>query len=79
MAERIPLSSLPIGSRAIVRDFPKAGAAALRLRELGVLPGVVITLVRAAPLGDPLEIKVRGFNLTLRKTEAENVLVEPQI
>ena len=45
--------------------------------EIGVLPGISITLVRAAPLGDPLEIQVRGYNLTLRKSEAEHVLVEP--
>jgi Fe2+ transport system protein FeoA len=44
---------------------------------MGVLPGISITLVRAAPLGDPLEIQVRGYNLTLRKSEAEHVLVEP--
>jgi Fe2+ transport system protein FeoA len=44
---------------------------------MGVLPGISITLVRTAPLGDPLEIQVRGYNLTLRKSEAENVMVEP--
>ena len=43
---------------------------------MGVLPGTTVTLIRTAPLGDPLEIKVRGYNLTLRKTEAEHVLVE---
>jgi ferrous iron transport protein A len=43
---------------------------------MGLLPGTAITLVRAAPLGDPLEIKVRGYHLTLRKSEAEHVLVE---
>jgi ferrous iron transport protein A len=43
---------------------------------MGVLPGVAITLLRTAPLGDPMEIRVRGYNLTLRKSEAEFVLVE---
>jgi Fe2+ transport system protein FeoA len=43
---------------------------------MGVLPGVAITLLRTAPLGDPLEIQVRGYNLTLRKSEAEHVMVE---
>jgi Fe2+ transport system protein FeoA len=43
---------------------------------MGVLPGVAITLVRTAPFGDPLEIRVRGYNLTLRKSEAEHVMVE---
>ena len=77
MAAPIKLSELTIGSSATVREFPKTGAAFLRLREMGLLAGTRLTLVRAAPLGDPLEIKVRGYNLTLRKSEADHVLVEP--
>lgn len=77
MADVIKLSQLAVGTAATVREFPKAGTAALRLREMGVLPGTTVTLVRTAPLGDPLEIKVRGYHLTLRKSEAEHVLVEP--
>lgn len=71
----IPLSQLPVGATATVREFPKTGTAFLRLREMGLLPGTPVTLVRAAPLGDPLEIKIRGYHLTLRKSEAEHVLV----
>jgi ferrous iron transport protein A len=71
------LSELAIGADATVRELPKQGSAFLRLREMGLLPGTRITLVRTAPLGDPIEIKVRGYNLTLRKSEAEHVTVEP--
>jgi len=77
MATSIELSALAVGASAVVRDFPKTGAAFLRLREMGLLPGTRVTLVRTAPLGDPLEIKIRGYNLTLRKSEAAHVLVEP--
>lgn len=77
MAAVVKLSQLPIGSSATVREFPKTGASSLRLREMGVLVGTKITLLRTAPLGDPLEIKIRGYHLTLRKSEAEHVLVEP--
>ncbi len=77
MGDSIKLSELAIGARAIIREFPKTGTASLRLREMGLLPGTSLTLLRAAPLGDPLEIKIRGYNLTLRKTEAAHVLVEP--
>lgn len=70
------LSELPPGASAIVREFPKNGAAFLRLREMGLLAGTHVTFVRAAPLGDPLEIKVRGYHLTLRKSEAEHIIVE---
>jgi ferrous iron transport protein A len=76
MESKIKLSQLAIGSRAVVRELPSQGPASLRLREMGVLPGVAITLVRTAPFGDPLEIQVRGYNLTLRKSEAEHVMVE---
>jgi ferrous iron transport protein A len=77
MGASIKLSELPIGAHAVIREFPKTGAASVRLREMGLLPGTSITLLRAAPLGDPLEIKVRGYHLTLRKSEAAHVLVEP--
>ncbi|HEU5081432.1 MAG TPA: FeoA family protein [Opitutaceae bacterium] len=77
MAELVKLSLLPVGASATVRDFPKQGSAFLRLREMGLLVGTTLKLVRTAPLGDPLEIKVRGYHLTLRKSEAEHVLVEP--
>ena len=77
MAATLPLSALTVGSSAVVRDFPKASAAFVRLREMGLLAGARVTLVRTAPLGDPIEIKLRGSHLTLRKTEADHVLVEP--
>ena len=77
MAAPIKLSVLPVGSSAVIREFPKTGNAFLRLREMGLLAGTVLTLVRTAPLGDPIEIKLRGYHLTLRKSEADHVLVEP--
>jgi ferrous iron transport protein A len=71
------LSELAVGASAVVRDFPKSGPAFIRLREMGLLAGTPITLVRTAPLGDPIEIKLRGYHLTLRKSEADHVLVDP--
>ena len=73
----IKLSDLAVGASAVVREFPITGAAFVRLREMGLLAGTRIMLIRAAPLGDPLEFKLRGYHLTLRKSEAEHVLVEP--
>jgi ferrous iron transport protein A len=73
------LSELAVGATAVVREFPRSGAAFVRLREMGLLAGTPVTLVRTAPLGDPLEIKVRGYHLTLRKSEAEHVVVEPAV
>ena len=72
----IKLSELPVGQTATVRELPKSGTFIIRLREMGLLAGTKISLVRIAPLGDPIEIKLRGYHLTLRKTEAEHILVE---
>ena len=71
------LSELAVGASAVVREFAKTGATFVRLREMGLVIGTRVTLVRTAPLGDPLELKVRGYHLTLRKTEAAEILVEP--
>jgi ferrous iron transport protein A len=76
MTALLKLSELAVGTSAVVREFPKQGSAYLRLREMGLMPGTSLTLIRTAPLGDPLEVKVRGYNLTLRKSEAEHILVE---
>jgi hypothetical protein len=73
---RLTLAQLSAGDTAKVGEFPKAGIVFLRLREMGLLAGTPITLVRTAPMGDPLEIKIRGYRLSLRKSEAEQILVE---
>jgi len=71
------LSTLALGKTAVVKELLKTDTTSLRLREMGILVGTKIILVRSAPLGDPLEIIVRGYHLTLRKSEAELILVEP--
>ncbi len=78
MSETIQLSDLPTGQEAIVAALPSGVAGLTRLREMGVLPGTRIQLVRRAPLGDPLEIAVRGSLLSLRQKEAEMIEVTPQ-
>lgn len=70
-----PLTSCPIGTLAAVAEINVPSAGRARLMEMGLLVGTKVELVRFAPLGDPVEIKVRGYNLTLRKSEAEQILV----
>ena len=72
------LAQLAVGASATIRAFPQAGPAFTRLREMGLLPGTRVTLVRVAPLGDPLEIQVRGYRLSLRKSEAALVEVDAE-
>lgn len=77
MDSAIKLSELATGSSAVISTFSSDAPGLLRLRELGVLPGTRITLVRRAPLGDPIEISVRGSLLSLRKQEAQLIEVTP--
>lgn len=70
------LTSLPIGHKAKVLAVHGSGAITKRLMEMGIVPGVTVRVVKSAPFGDPLEIRVRGYNLAMRKTEAQAIEVE---
>ena len=70
------LSSTPIGQRVAVTRIDGADEVALRLMEMGLTPGVGIEVIGAAPLGDPIEVEVRGYRLSLRRSEAARVEVE---
>ena len=74
-ADPQPLTSLALGATATVAEIKVPEKA--RLLEMGLLVGTPIELIRFAPLGDPVEIKVRGYHLTLRKHEAEQIWVRP--
>ncbi len=73
------LTSLQVGSSATVIEIKIPPADRARLLEMGLLVGTPVQLVRFAPLGDPVEIKVRGYNLTLRKHEAEQIFVKANL
>ena len=73
----VPLDALKAGSEAEIVSMASGNPMLQRLRELGLLPGTRIKLVRFAPLGDPLEILVRGSRLCLRRTEANEISVQP--
>ena len=72
-----PLTALPVGTAATVAEIKVPPEHRSRLLEMGLLVGTAVELVRFAPLGDPVEIKVRGYHLTLRKHEADLILVQP--
>ncbi len=73
-----PLTSLSFGASATVTEINVSAAGRSRLMEMGLLVGTKVELVRFAPMGDPVEIKVRGYHLTLRKNEAEQILVSAE-
>jgi ferrous iron transport protein A len=71
-----PLSELDPGERGKVTAIGGDADAVRRLMDLGLIRGTTLELVRRAPLGDPLEVRLRGFMLTLRRSEAEHITVE---
>ena len=73
----VPLASLAPGSRGVVTEIRIPAHQRGRLLEMGMLVGTTLELVRFAPLGDPVEVRLRGYNLSLRKHEADLVLVRP--
>jgi len=71
------LKQLTVGDSARVVGFDRTSKAyRKRLLAMGLTPGTEFNVVRYAPLGDPVEIKLRGFSLTLRKHEAEALVIE---
>ncbi len=70
------LSDFTIGESGIVKFVSGEGRLRRRLFDMGITPGAQVYLRKKAPLGDPIEINIRGYELTLRKSEAELVLCE---
>lgn len=70
------LDQFKIGETGRVEKVTGEGRLRRRLFDMGVTPGAIIYLRKKAPLGDPLEVTIRGYELTLRKSEAELVLLE---
>ena len=70
------LAELSIGARAIVRGIEGSDEIGARLWEMGLTPGSEVELLGRAPLGDPLEFEIRGYRLSLRRSEAARVEVE---
>ncbi len=78
LTERLPVTQLPPGGRGVVAEINIPAENRSRLMEMGLIVGTSIELVRFAPLGDPLEIKVRGYHLSLRRHEAEQIWVNSE-
>ena len=69
------LATLKIGSTTQVVDISGEDKTSLRLLEMGLTPGVEVTVVSTAPLGDPVELELRGYRLSVRRNEAARVVI----
>lgn len=70
------LTELAPGQSGRIQRIDAQPATRQRLQEMGLIRGTPVQFVRVAPLGDPIEIRVRGYHLSLRRQEADSVLVE---
>lgn len=70
------VTDLKINQEANIIDVEGEGPLRRRLLEMGILPNTLIKVIKKAPLGDPLEISIRGYELSLRKEDAKSIRVE---
>jgi ferrous iron transport protein A len=70
------LSKLALGARARITAIRGVGPMRRRLMDMGLVPGEAVQVVKVAPLGDPIEVTVKSYCLSLRKQEAEGIAVE---
>ena len=70
------LKDAPIGTTVTVKKLLGEGALKRRIMDMGITKGTPITVQKVAPLGDPIELTVRGYSLSIRKSEAESILIE---
>lgn len=75
MPKIVPLSTLQAGDKGIIVRINGSGITRRRLLDMGVVKRTEIEVIRTAPLGDPIELTLKGYNLTLRKVEADKVYV----
>ena len=70
------LNEIPAGGICIVTKLNSTGKLRRRIMDMGITKGVEIKVVKIAPLGDPMELNVRGYELSIRKSEAESIEVQ---
>jgi Fe2+ transport system protein FeoA len=71
----VPLSDLRVGQKGAINKINFKGATRQRLMAMGLVKGEIILVKRVAPLGDPIDFIIKGYELSLRKTEAREILV----
>lgn len=76
--KQMTLNDLEIGKEAVITAVNGEGALRLRLLDMGIIPGTKVKVIKIAPLGDPIEITLRGYELTIRREHAKEIDVESE-
>ncbi len=71
-----PLSELKPGQKGMISKVGGSGRTHRRILDMGVVPKTGVEVERVAPLGDPIEVRIKGYHLSLRKEEAANIYIE---
>ncbi len=71
------LSQMKIQEKGIIENVVGDGSLQTRLKELGLVPGTAVSIKRFAPFGDPIELEVRGYRLSIRRADASHILIRP--
>jgi ferrous iron transport protein A len=75
LESQVMLTDIPVGTDVRVVAVKGDSRVSRRLMEMGVIPGVTVRIVKVAPFGDPIEIRVRGYSLAMRRNEAAAIEV----
>ena len=78
MSPDTTLTDMEVGQSAVIVKVTGVGGARRRMIDMGMTKGTRVEVIRKAPMGDPIVFKVKGYNLSLRKAEADLILVEPE-
>lgn len=70
------LNELAAGKSSVIKAVGGEGSLRNRLLDMGLIPKTKVTLVKVAPMGDPIEIRIRGYELTIRKADAQKIEIE---
>lgn len=76
MENRTTLDELQVGEKGVITRIGAIGEIKKRLMEMGVVAGSRVEIERLAPLGDPIEVLIKGYHLSIRKSEAQGIEVE---
>lgn len=70
------LRELKVGETGVIAKVNTTGALKQRLMDMGIIKGAEVKIIKIAPLGDPIELEVSGYNLSIRKDDAQNILMK---
>ena len=70
------IDDLKIGQSGVIDRVGGEGALRLRFLDMGLIPGTTVTLEKVAPMGDPIQIQVRGYELTIRREDAQKITLK---